>query len=841
VINFIELTDFPNPVGVSGSDIDRECLFLRSTLAVALFCGALFYGFAAVGQAATLCSDPDSLSACEIPRFESVDIRIDGELDEPIWNTLPAYDGMRVILPDVLSPARYRTQTRFAYTSKGLYVGIWAEQPPESLVERLSARDEEINRDATYLYLDTSGKGIYGVFFGVNLGGTLTDGTVLPERQLSRLWDGPWDGRTRATEDGYTTEMFLPWSMMSMPKAHGERQMAFSVERRVASLDETWSFPALPTTQPQFLSGFQPIQFEEVNAGQQLAVFPYVSTTTDQIYDETTFRAGADLFWRPSSNLQLTATLNPDFGTVELDDVIINLTAFETFFPEKRLFFLEGNEIFITSPRAAPRPSSGGPGARGLPDTFFLQPTTLLNTRRIGGAPIPPEIPPGVEVPDTELSQPSELIGAFKTTGKAGRVQYGLMLASEDDTRFRAMTEDGMPADLEQDGRDFGIARFLYEHSSVGRKAIGWMSTIAAHPDRDAASHGLDLHYRSPRSQVIWDAQLLHSNIDSENGYGGFIDLNYLPRQGVLHRFSFDYLDDKLDINDLGFLRRNESLAVRYSLTRTRSKLKNFRNWVSLLSLGHEQNATSGRAVRSTVFFRNILTLQNSSAISAVLMYKPEQWDDRLSEGHGDFKTAQGGIAEISYGTNTSRVFSAALGFNAMTEALGDWTYSVKAGITFKPSDRFSFDFDFQYRKTDEWLIHLEGPLLGTYDANHFQPAVSMDLFFSARQQLRFSLQWVGIQAAGQQLYSPPPEGGDLIEVGGPEEAANADFTVSRLATQLRYRWTIAPLSDLFIVYTRGSNLPNRGYDTMSNLFQDALNDPIVDQFIIKLRYRFGN
>jgi hypothetical protein len=776
-----------------------------------------------------------------VPRFESLDIRIDGLLDEAVWESLPAYDGMQVVDPDALTVARYRTHTRLAYTPKGLYVGIWAEQPPATLVERLTARDEEISRDGTYLYLDTSGQGIYGVFFGVGLGGTLTDGTLLPERQLSRLWDGPWDGRTRITEDGYTTEMFLPWSMMAMPKAGGERQMAFSMERRVSSLDEIWGFPALPSTRPQFLSGFQPIQLENVNAGQQLAVFPYVSTTFDQIYDETTFRAGADLFWRPSSNLQLTATLKPDFGTVELDDLVVNLTAFETFFPEKRLFFLEGNEIFVTSPRAQPRGSSGRPGARGLPDTFFLPPTTLLNTRRIGGAPLPPDIPPGVEVPDTELSQPSELLGAFKTTGKAGALQYGAMLAAEDNTTFRARTEEGNPIELEQDGRDFGIVRLLYEHRTAGRKAIGWMSTIAAHPDRDATTHGMDLHYRNPGSQVIWDAQLLHSNIDGDKGYGGYADLNYIPRRGHLHRFSFDYLDDKLDINDLGFLRRNDSMTVRYSFTRTRSQMKNFRNWVSLLSFGHEQNATSGRAVRSTIFFRNTFTLNNNNALSAVLMYTPEQWDDRLSEGNGDFRTAQGGIVDVSYGTDTSRMLSAAIGGNAMSEALGDWSYSFKGGITFKPSDRFSFDFDLLYRNANGWLIHLAGPVLGTFDANHLQPTVSMDLFFSARQQLRFSLQWVGIQAAGQQLYTPPPEGGELIPIGDPADAANADFTVSRLATQLRYRWQIAPLSDLFVVYTRGSNLPNRGYDSMGNLFQDALNDPIVDRFVIKLRYRFGN
>jgi hypothetical protein len=351
----------------------------------------------------------------------------------------------------------------------------------------------------------------------------------------------------------------------------------------------------------------------------------------------------------------------------------------------------------------------------------------------------------------------------------------------------------------------------------------------------------MDLHYRSPRSQVIWDAQLLASDVGSEKGYGGFIDLNYIPRRGIMHRFSFDYLDDKLDINDLGFIRRNEVLTARYSFNYTSSGMKNFRNQSSGFTFSHQENSTTGRMVRSNLFMRSSFTLNDSSAISGFVMLKPEQWDDRLSEGHGDFKTAEGGTAELTYGTDTSKPISAAVGVNALTEALGGLTYSVKGGITFKPSDRFSFEFDFIYRKTDNWIIHLDGPLLGAYDANQFQPVVSMDLFFSAKQQLRFSLQWIGIQAQAQQLYRPPPGGGDLIEVGDPEDARVADFTVSRLATQLRYRWELAPLSDLFIVYTRGSNLPNRGDDSMGNLFEDALNNPIVERFVIKLRYRFGN
>ena len=774
-----------------------------------------------------------------IRKFRDPDIRIDGNLNESIWDEVTAYDNMRVISPDVLSPAQYRTETRLFYTDKGLYVGTWAQQPKDQLLARLSARDKRINRDGINLYLDTSGRGVYGFFFGVNLGGTLLDGTILPERQISRLWDGPWDGHTAITDDGYTIEMFLPWSMMSMPESDGTRRMALSIERRVAHLDETWAWPALPDTQPRFISGFQPVQFEGVSAGQQLSFFPFISMTRDRSRDETEYRIGGDIFWRPTSNLQLAGTLFPDFGTVESDEVVVNLTAFETFFPEKRLFFLEGNEIFITSPRSEIRGTDDSAGARSVPNVFFLQPTTLVNTRRIGGAPRPPDIPPGITIPDVELSQPSELMGAARLTGNEGRLLYGVMMAAEEDTNIHGEFADGSPARITQEGRDFGIARFLYENTGKGRKAIGWISTIVAHPDGDASTNGIDLHYRSPGSQVIWDGQLMHSDVDDTVGYGGFIDVNYIPKQGTLHRFSFDYLDDQLDISDLGFIRRNDAITYRYSYSRETAELERLRRRVNWLTLSHETN-TEGRMVRSSLFYRNTLTFLNSNELNSTIIYRPEQWDDTLSEGHGDFKVDEGGIAEVAYGTDTSRTLSASIAANAVSEVFGDISYTLKGGVTYTPSDRFSLDFDFLYRIANEWLIYLDGPILGTYDAKQWEPRVGVNVFFSAKQQLRFSLQWVGIRAEALQLYRPPPGDGDLVPVGDPALISSADFTISRMTTQLRYRWEIAPLSDLFIVYTRGSNLPNRGDDDFEDLFYDALTDPIIDSFVIKLRYRFG-
>ena len=121
-----------------------------------------------------------------------------------------------------------------------------------------------------------------------------------------------------------------------------------------------------------------------------------------------------------------------------------------------------------------------------------------------------------------------------------------------------------------------------------------------------------------------------------------------------------------------------------------------------------------------------------------------------------------------------------------------------------------------------------------------------MDIFFTAKQQLRLSVQWAAIRAQEQDFYLIPEGGGTLDTVADPVAAGivtstNGDFALSRLTTQLRYRWEIGPLSDFFLVYTRGSNLPNRIDDEYTDLFQDAISEPIVDTFIAKLRYRFGN
>ena len=498
-------------------------------------------------------------------------MKIDGVMDEPAWQGIGAITQFVSVDPDTLEPGELPTRMYMFYTPKGFYLGADMEQPPDTLLERLTSRDRgNINRDYVAFTLDTSGTARYGFWFQASLGDSATDGTILPESQYSTSWDGAWQRATRRTPTGWSVEFFIPWSVLSMPKTSGTRTLGIYASRRVAYLNERWSWPALPFTQSKFFSRFQKLEVDNVSPRQQWAAFPYASTTVDDIDGRTGYKAGAELFWRPSTNFQTTATINPDFGNVESDEVIVNFTANEVFFPEQRLFFLEGQEIFSTSPRADARRN--------------FNPVTLVNTRRIGGRALTPDIPDDVTIASAELNQPTELLGAVKSTGQIGQLRFGLLGAFENNIKFdgqgAAVNGGSGDINLHQEGRDYGVVRALYEatRSNGAYLAAGILSSAVLHPERDALVNAIDLHYSTPNRALISDAQFLRSEISTADGtttgYGGFSDFRWVPRQGMRHNLQLEYFDKNLNINDLGFQRRTDLYSTRYSFVHTNSNVR---------------------------------------------------------------------------------------------------------------------------------------------------------------------------------------------------------------------------------------------------------------------------
>ena len=773
------------------------------------------------------------LAQSALPQLSQVDegaanINLDGKLDEAIWQNVPYIDGMRVVIPDTLAETAYDTHTKIFYTERGIYVGVMNYQPADTIVARMTSRDTRLERDGFVFMIDPSGEGLYGYMMRINLGGSMTDATILPERQLNLQWDGSWNAVTSVVEGGWVAEMFVPWSMMALPAVSGEtRRMGVYTERQIGATSETWSFPGLPTTVPQFLSAFQKFELQNIEARRQITYYPYVSATSDSISNENELRAGAEVFWRPSSNTQLSASLNPDFGNVESDDVVVNLTAFEIFFEEKRSFFLEGQDVFITSPRAR-----GGNGPVG--------PMTMLNTRRIGSAALY-SVPDHVRVVPTDLSRPTDLLGAVKLTGQSGNWRYGTLFAAEDESEIRGTDAQGNRVNIAAQGRDFSVARLLYEDTSRGgRRSIGWMGTNVAHENVDAIVNGVDLHYFSADTRWALDGQLLHSDVNDITGAGAFANVNYQPQQGRQHSLSLSYLDDTLDINDLGFLSRNDFVAADYSFSLDRSNIEGLRSMRDSVSVTNQWN-TDGEPTRLAVFLSRGYVYLNNSAFTSTLRYYPPRVDDRLGRGTGSYQIPERMGLSFEWSSDPSQVLSYGASINGNQEDLGAQILTTSLGVSYRPVDVFSLNFDVSYVDRESLLVHKGGGRFTSFEATQWSPKVTMDYFVTAKQQLRFSMQWTGLKAYEDRFYQSNPNHLESLTRVGKLNVTPDDFAVSRMTFQARYRWEIAPLSDLFVVYTRGGNVPGSMFDDYSGLLVEAWEEPIVDVLVVKLRYRFGS
>ncbi len=764
-------------------------------------------------------------------------ITIDGHVDEPVWQTIDPISDFRVLEPDTMAEGKHRTELRYVYDDRGIYVSAIMFQPKGTLVKQLSGRDSFFsNRDTISITFDTSGDGRYGFWFAVALGDALSDGTVLPERKFSNDWDGPWRGRSQEREDGWSAELFIPWGVVSMPHSGDTRHIGGYVSRKVAYLDERWGWPALPPTQPRFMSALEPLEMQGVQPGQQYSVYPFMAVGYDGVDAEMRYRAGADVFWRPSTNFQLTATVNPDFGNVESDEVVVNLSATEVFFPEKRLFFLEGQEVFVASPRADTR--GRGVGNSGAP-------YTMVNSRRIGGIPREPLNTEGYTIPDRELVQPVELKGAVKATGQIGNLRYGVLGAYEEDVKYDVL-DNGRPLNLHGKGSDYGIARVLYENSSSGAyKALGFLSTAVLHEEGDALAQGLDWHYLSPSGKLKVDGQAMTSDKDGEQrGYGGFLDFELTYRRGLIQRIGLEYFDEHLDINDLGFLQRNDHYQVRSSLIWTTSNLGWARENQFDIRGFVRKSVTESLFNGGALFIADRLSLNDLSTLTTRLGFFPSYYDDLNSFGNGTYRIDDKVDLSVDWRTDSTRVWQFGMRGGYRNEDLGGDTYTANFGVTWRPSDRFSTRVDVTYMDREGWLLHQNNRLFATFDADQWMPSFSMEYFISARQQLRMSLQWVGIRASEAEFFDVPARPGKLLSRAKPTGAGSRssyDFSVSQFTFQARYRWELAPLSDLFIVYTRQADRAAAlGGDDFSDIFERSWRQPLTDFLVLKLRYRLG-
>jgi hypothetical protein len=380
---------------------------------------------------------------------------VDGRLDESEWQAAQRFEDFRVTEPFSGAKAGFPTRLLVLARPEGLYLALRMDIPPAQRVHGQSPRDAQpLAADPAVFMVDFEGQGRTAYEFTVTISNTIRDGVVLNQSQVSYDWDAVWFHGVEETEQGWTAEVMIPWWVAPGGDGVGEqRTIGLYAAMYLKTQSRRVSYPAVEALNPTFVADFQKVEVPRY-AGGTLDFYPYVSADIDRPGETTQGRAGIDLFWKPNSSQQLTATLNPDFGQVESDDLVVNFSATETFFSDKRPFFTEGQQLF---------------------DVRFTNEGRLVNTRRIGAA------------PDAGPEGVTDVLAAAKYTGQTGGLEYGLFGAVEDD-----------PAEAE--GRDFLVAR---PKQSAGSFSVGWIGTWARRPTlaREATVNTLEANWY-PRAGV---------------------------------------------------------------------------------------------------------------------------------------------------------------------------------------------------------------------------------------------------------------------------------------------------------------------------------------------------
>lgn len=721
-------------------------------------------------------------------------IVVDGKFDEPEWQQARSYGDFKVTEPYRLSaPAPgSATQARLVSTPDGIAVAFVLEQSAAfARVKPRLERDQDRVADRVNVSIDFDGDGRSAYSFSVDLSGSVQDGVVANENVLNLDWDTDWSWAVSENGAGWQAELLIPWSVATMRGTDAAtRKVNVYFSRTLGSNGERQAYPAVATSRGRFVSGFEPIEIAQYRKP-LLHFWPYLTANHDLIDGRTRYNAGVDVFWKPSPTFQLSATVNPDFGQVESDDLVINFDAVETFYSDRRPFFTENQSIFDLT-----TPDSG----------------RLIHTRRIGGD-------------ADDGSGASDIDAALKLNGSVGALGYGLLAASEDG----------------EAGRDFYAARLQYP-LRPGLN-LGWLGSLVQRPyrDREAQVQALDLSWK-PNERLIVNAQALASFIDqagrSSDGNGAWLRINWTPSNRWRYELELTHFGDRLDFNDLGFQRRaslNEMELTGVYLHRiedANSKLGSTR-WSAELQARSNDH---GDRLPTYLLLGGNLNFRNGDLIYLETSLISDGWDDLISRGNGLWRRSGRYDAEIGYASRRYGHWSLGASLDLAPRGLSARpTRELVLSANWYPSDAFNASFEFGPDRGEDWLIWEGGRDFGRYERRGDFASLGLSWFPGQRHELRLKSEWVAVRGSQGERYQLQPSG-RLTATG----QARPDFDVNNFGLQLRYRYLLGPQSDVFLAYSRGGyrRQERDGYGS-GELFDDALGLRDADQLLAKIRYRF--
>ena len=791
---------------------------------------------------------------------------LDGRSDDAVWKLAPFMRGFRQFEPGEDLPPTFQTEAQAAYDDRYLYVLVRAFDPhPDSINTLLSRRDVKTASDQLKIIIDAYKDRRSGVEMAVNPAGVKRDYSIYGDSNEDPTWDGVWDVATRIDSAGWVAEFRVPFSQLRFT-AHDMHEFGFGVWRDVARLNERSAWPVYRQSRRTLVSQLGTLSgIEGIGTPRRLELMPYSVTrsvplpATRAPGQRGELAGGLDLKAGLGSHITVDATVNPDFGQVEADPAVLNLSAFEIRFDERRPFFQEGAGLYRC-----------GGSCEGI---FY--------TRRIGRT---PQLRNSSADPlFTNITAAAKLTGRFDNG-----VAFGIVNASTEQVRGA----DGHTAEPQT---NYLVVRALREMRG-GRSQAGLQITDvrrrlddATDPflRRSATTVLLQGFHRFARDRWEWFAYggantvqgsanaialtqrssvHLHQRPDHEERFdstrttmGGFVTSTGLKQIGG--RFRYDglvrYASANVEMNDLGFVTLVNDVQLRQQFEhRLLRPNRVFRQAFSLVSA--ESHWTTG----------GLLSAQSGTLHASGSLLN--NWGGALTATTSDVggthcvSCARGGPAlrqsvrrglrlDLSGDPRPAIVPRAAWRVGRSDEGRS-WYRGADAGADFRVASRFSTSMVVGYDEVtnDQQWIGNYGAFLS--DTTHFTFARLHQHIFALTARANFT----ATPTLSLQLYAQPfvttGEYGNWRELAAPRAAAYADrfrsyrttapagFNVKQFNSNAVIRWEYRPASTLFLVWQQGraQELTGRGIFVPGRDVRDLFGARPLNTLLLKASYWFN-
>ncbi len=772
----------------------------------------------------------------------------DGLLHDWRWQAAQPVSDFTQFYPEEGAAPTEQTSVRILFDDNALYVGVICyDSDPRGIVSQLTRRDRTSEADRFTVQIDSYHDHQTAFVFSTNVAGVQSDGFLSQDGNVYDLsYDGVWQVNTARHREGWSAEFVIPYNAIRFSPQEGQNyEWGINFRRYISRKHETDEWVMVPSSERLLIDKWGHVDgIERIQPPLHLSMIPYVSATAT--YEtETSYRprrsdlsenAGLDVKYGISRNFTLDAAVNPDFGQVEVDQSILNLTVFETLYPEKRPFFVEGSQIFEFG------------------NSVDNTPLGLFYSRRIGQIPLYSSYVaslPNVTV--EENPRATTILGALKVTGHTeSGFSLGLLASATDEENAVLRDRAGVKSVLRTEPR--GTYNAVRVKQEFGNSWLGGIATVAA---RDATlpafSGGVDWNARFDNGAYTVDGYLagVHSSSTRNNpdGSAGRLLFSRIAAEHWYYTLSYSFFSANFNSNDLGYFaqpryhggyvqllyRENkaEGWLRRYSL----SLVPEVRwNWDEARTLA-QIDATF--AADWTNFWRSTLRF----------VINDHAYDDRQRGINGLYLRPVNYWLQATLTTDERKPVSVSLTSDFKFDEKKKSGIGVLAGVTIRPSSWIELTpllymektiheetgvFDFASRRIAS--DSLGQSLIADRDLADIEFAMRGILTFTRTISLQFYTQML-LPRGRYGNYRSLAANGELVSY--PQQ--QYDFNTISFQSNILLRWEYLPGSTLYLVWTQSRDdfIDNYTID-FGPRFREAFRLPHDDALLLKVSYWWG-